>query len=456
MEGSQLPSEVLVIIFQHLDLSTLLGAKRTCRAWQHLIDSSVQLWRARVRQHCVRHPEQRALLDLPLYTGRRRSAARLQHFLRRLVRLRGNLREGRYSVRTIHCLEAELGGARVVKSEEWERNHNYRGVYDMILDDNRLVASVYDTIQVWDMATYSMTNILNPKSLDKPHAATTCFAVLRGHLVCGSQNGLLRLIDLQTGALVSTSRKGSCYVSDVCVRGDRVVSVDWHGTITVWRYREGEAGRPAALEDTTEPGQWEVPRLLAGREVERLLDFNAEFLVTTFKSHLTCYRHGRFYRSYPAHSDVFCLSIVDNWVAFGCKGDRESPVAGLMLLDSEGPPRVIYFRTRDNDPVISLSLANNILTLGDVNGELHRVDLSSVQLPEQGEVTVCLEGDAALDAGECRGPGALLERGLRFLGTLRTHCYRDFVWAVKADCYRTFSGDEVGKIVIHDFLMLDE
>ena len=58
-----------------------------------------------------------------------------------------------------------------------------RGVYDMILDSNRLIASVYDTIQVWDLSTYQMTNLLNPKSLDSPGAATTCFAVLRDRLV---------------------------------------------------------------------------------------------------------------------------------------------------------------------------------------------------------------------------------------------------------------------------------
>ena len=114
-------------------------------------------------------------------------------------------------------------------------------------------------------------------------------------------------------------------------------------------------------------------------------------------------------------------------VAFGCKGDRSTPVAGVLRL-GEGPPqvlsiwpfglktfailvnennirfsiraitvicslplarsisshfnvcnmisKVIYMRTRDNDPVISLHLSNSYLTLGDVNGELHRLEVS--------------------------------------------------------------------------------
>ena len=107
----------------------------------------------------------------------------------------------------------------------------------MILDSNRLIASVYDTIQVWDLSTYQMTNLLNPKSLDSPNAATTCFAVLRDKLVnflhfcnilltllgkvCGTQNGLLKLIDLDSGKGVATTRRNSNYVSDVCVKVTR-------------------------------------------------------------------------------------------------------------------------------------------------------------------------------------------------------------------------------------------
>lgn len=32
-------------------------------------------------------------------------------------------------------------------------------------------------------------------------------------------------------------------------------------------------------------------------------------------------------------------------------------------------------RTRDNDPVISLHLSESFLILGDVNGELHRIEV---------------------------------------------------------------------------------
>jgi len=460
----RLPGEMLLLVFQHLDPDSLLAVRQTCRAWDQLVKSSVLLWKSRVRRHFGSHPNHCALLNLPLYKDRKKSAARLQALERRLRRLDRNLQENKFKVYTIDCLEAELNGKKVVKSDEWEATHNYRGVYDMILDSNRLIASVYDTIQVWDLSTYQMTNLLNPKSLDSPGAATTCFAVLRDRLVCGTQNGQLKLIDLESGKVVSTSSKNHNYVSDVCVKGDSVVAVDWYGGLSKWQYT-GAGIHSRLLE---QEGQWEAPRLLGNREVERLLDFSDEYLVTTFRSHLTCYIGDKFYRSYPAHSDIFCISIVGDRVAFGCKGDRSTPVAGVLRL-GEGPPQVIYMRTRDNDPVISLHLSNSYLTLGDVNGELHRLEVWNLRFPESGEVTINLgserknegkEGQVVVlaEGGE-EIMGTVEEAskwGISSLGTLRSHAYRDFVWAVKADTYRIFSGDETGKIFIHDFLMLED
>ena len=36
--------------------------------------------------------------------------------------------------------------------------------------------------------------------------------------VCGTQNGLLKLIDLESGKEVTSTRRNSNYVSDVCVK----------------------------------------------------------------------------------------------------------------------------------------------------------------------------------------------------------------------------------------------
>ena len=97
---------------QHLDLASLLLTKVTCKAWLDLIDSSVILWKARIRctsacaarspcptpsprRHCSLHPAHLPLLSLPLFLDISRSAARLQKLARRLARLHNNLQDNK-------------------------------------------------------------------------------------------------------------------------------------------------------------------------------------------------------------------------------------------------------------------------------------------------------------------------------------------------------------------------
>ena len=108
-------------------------------------------------------------------------------------------------------------------------------------------------------------------------------------LVCGTQNGLVKLVDMKSGEVAATSQRNSSYISDVAVVGETVVSVDWYGEVTVWRLRKGQK---TGLDNVTGEGRYTVPAVLGGREVERLLDFTDQFLVTTFKCHLTCYRNS--------------------------------------------------------------------------------------------------------------------------------------------------------------------
>ena len=78
-----------------------------------------------------------------------------------------------------------------------------------------------------------------------------------------------------------------------------------------------------------------------------------------------------------------------------------------------------------------------------------------MRFPDSGEVTVNL-GNERKDEGEEGGQVVVLadggeevigvveeasKWGISCLGTLRSHAYRDFVWAVKADTYRIFRFD---------------
>ena len=93
------------------------------------------------------------------------------------------------------------------------------------------------------------------------------------------------MFDIPSGKFVTQVRRNSNYISDVNAEGNVLASVDWFGQIALWKFSSGKT-----IANITEEGQFQVPLLLAGRENERLLDFTSQFLVSTFKCHLTCYR----------------------------------------------------------------------------------------------------------------------------------------------------------------------
>jgi len=439
-----LPTEILVLILTKLDLQTLMSSKLVCRKWQDLISKSVQLWRCRVIELCQQSQNLRPCLEMQIYKDIRNDCDRLQVLYKKLRKVRSNVTSNNYRVRTIDCLLAEVDEKKVEVNSDWTRDHNYKGVYDMVLSKNVLVASVYDTIQIWDMARYKICNILQSKMLDEPLSKTTCFtSVGDKYLICGTQDGCIKLFSLPVGEFLTKVKINSHHLTDVCAHDGMICALDWYGGITLWQVADSNG--TAQLVKKSSDDQFIVPRILSNREHERLLDFTSDFLVTSYKCHLTCYNKTKFFRSYPATSDVFCIRIEGSRLAFGCKGDNSNNYcsAGILNLDPGQFPAVVYIKTRDNDPIISIAFNDKFLILGDTNGELHIVDIKDLSFPTQGEVTVELWNTEN-------------EFGVKSVSTIRTHEYGAFIWACKSDPYRIFSGDENGKIIVHDFLMFED
>ena len=437
-----LPSELMVIVFTNLELKDIGSVRLVCTGWQSLINTSVHLWKCLIRKYCDKKNYLREILNLSIYKNILNSPTKLEKFYRKLHLIQDNLLGNNYRVRTIDCLEAEIDGKKIQKKSE---NRNNKGVYDMVLDNNVLVASVYDNIQIWDMSKYQISNILPSSILDEPHEKTTCFDLVDAkYLLCGSQNGFLKLFTLN-GEFLTKAKHNSNYITDVACQNGNLASLDWYGNITLWsiKFSTFHGKVSVSLECVSSEDTFTVPRILAERECERLLYTSSKYLVTTFRTHLTCYNKTEFFRSYPAPTEVFCLCIQDDKLAFGCKGDANSTSAGILNLDPDKFPSVIYLKTRDNDPIISMSFHDNILVMGDTNGELHIVKVDKLQFPDTtNEVTVEL--------------GQENDYGVQFVSTIRTHEYSFFVWAVKTDSYRIFSGDETGKIIVHDYLMFED
>merc|ERR1719397_1424472 len=121
------------MIFSCLNIDSIDSARKVCTAWQDLIRTSLSLWKSLVIQFCLKDESKSEFLKLPIYRNLK-SAFELECFLRKLVKPDDNLLNNKFAVRTLNCLEAEVKGIRVIKSEDWEQVHNYKGVYDMTLN----------------------------------------------------------------------------------------------------------------------------------------------------------------------------------------------------------------------------------------------------------------------------------------------------------------------------------
>ncbi|XP_023346593.1 uncharacterized protein LOC111715495 [Eurytemora carolleeae] len=284
--------------------------------------------------------------------------------------------------------------------------------------------------------SYSLTHLFPKTILDQDKNQTTCFSLHKDLLICGTENGYIKLLDINSEKILVKARVNSYYISDIKYHQGRLISLDCFGNILHWKLLEVPPFLQALGNESPE-----VPFLLQQRNIERLLDFGSDDLIlTTFKSHITVYKDNAFLVSFPVYSDVFCIDKQDKLVGFGCKGgvDREfvNPVAGIVLIDPTSPPFIprIYFRTPDNDPVISIQLTSRFLILGDINGEIHLINVENLDIPS---------GESFRDLKPSD------------ITTLRSHGYRDFVWALNTDGFRLFSGDETGQIIVHDFLHVD-
>ena len=96
---------------------------------------------------------------------------------------------------------------------------------------------------------------------------------------------MIKLYEIPSGKFLSEAKRNSNYISDVNVSGNILASLDWYGEITLWKVSGDNS-----LENITGENKFQVPLILAARENERLLDVTPEFLVSTFRCHLTCYR----------------------------------------------------------------------------------------------------------------------------------------------------------------------
>ena len=268
-------------------------------------------------------------------------------------------------VEDIKANEDGSSSAKKLKiSEQWRKQHNYSGIYDMVYVKEKclLIASVDNTIQVWDVSgkknssTYKCINVISATVLDYDKDENmidmvSCFYVSEtaDSLICGTHNSKLKVFDLNIpgGRLVDKYYvngqsefhgdnlkrnftgngfiKKTLYVSDLRIRRNHLIAIDWYGGIHEWniisRTKRNEINEHSEhlihlrsftpnfgpmrdeWEDVMKTWWHSVQYTYNKRFSERLLDFSDDAILIT-KDKLMCVL--------PRENDLFDKSSV--WI----------------------------------------------------------------------------------------------------------------------------------------------
>jgi len=148
----------------------------------------------------------------------------------------------------------------------------------------RLIVHVNDSVQVWDTESLTIQSMLSGDSIAE---RSICTAVAGDTLICGTENGYIKLFDLKSGNFLSKNRAGSNYVSTLKIRGSLLISVDCFGEITKWIFE-----KPGKIVFHDDELLTKATKLVAIKVKvrERSLDFNNKYLVSTFGEHILLFR----------------------------------------------------------------------------------------------------------------------------------------------------------------------
>ena len=148
-----------------------------------------------------------------------------------------------------------------------------------------MIVHVNDAVQVWDTETLSMMSMLSGDNIAE---RSICTAVSGDTLICGTENGYIKLFDLKTGAFLGKNRASSDYVSTLKIKGSLLISVDCFGEITKWIFE-----KPGNIVLHDDELYTKATKLIAIKVKvrERCLDFNNKYLVSTFGEHMLLFRH---------------------------------------------------------------------------------------------------------------------------------------------------------------------
>ncbi|CAB4066897.1 unnamed protein product [Lepeophtheirus salmonis] len=302
--------------------------------------------------------------------------------------------------------------------ESWLTRHNYSGIYDMVLNGSKLVVSVYNTIQVLDLDG-NILNVLSEETLNGDGGKTFCYYSNSDFILCGTETGNVQVFDALSGNVLGVYRRDGYSISDIRIKDELVLTVDTFGAFKEWILIGSQLKFKKELNfEGISPSYTEYNR-------ERLLDTDGRIVATSVDSSLYI---ARIQSDDSVLKNVWVFSKMDSILCIVVFGSRSSVAVGtrkglvfiyIPSLDSSHYFKVGSYQTPFKDSITSIcAYGNSRLVFGDVNAEIH-----CCKLREDNDGNVVFDQDSNVFT---------LESG---------HLYGSYVWAVKMDATRIYSGD---------------
>ena len=432
-----LPIEVLDYIFNFFEDDSLQACEKVCKKWARVITCTCFYARKCERLLKLDHSLTSTFNCQKFDTEIRSNPEACKKFYYGLKQLPARwVADAVPQISSFYCKSGEV-------SESWIRNHNYTGVYDMVWlpEQSYLICSVYDTIQIWDMAQYKRINVIEASLLDSDREKTTSFHASGPALITGTSRGRLQAFDLTTSKLLGETTPDPNVDEMVCdIKGfkNRLLSTDWRGLLAMWRWKLSDKGDiEFLLEKRFYPkfpdDDDRVIQKYKSRFGERLIDFNDYIGVTNCHDMFCIFDVNKqdFATWIKTERSVLCCQVFENSAYWGGPGGRlfhyKQTEKNVVVIESND--ELEKYVTKYEDSITSVTVSKDKIIFGDVNAEIH-----------------CLTRDPKTPLGQ-NSFRFMLESG---------HAYKSFIWALEIDSSRIFSGDSNGCLVVHDFWKDDE
>ena len=374
--------DLVEIIFSLLDVPSLEAVCQSCQLWQQIVSETL-LWK-KLAQKLSRYSLQNltVLSSKGLNERFQDHTEEAKHFRELCLKFTSFSEQWRWlepSEVLLNCSPEAVNRDFNFKWDPWWWWKNQGGwIASFAIDQNNLLCGVIETLQLWDLSSNTCVSILSTPRDDYVQGvdiALNCLDLLSGVAVSGSNEGVIRVWDVNTNKLSS-----------------RLDCTDYGAVNSVKLVSQGEGDAPDLLLSGHDDGQLSVWRIISCSNILLLsiissfdnilwcIDTCSKYIaVCSEDSRIGVYNRKHFevkaegeanennIKYLDAHKDaVTCVSVTDQflisgsrdhdvniWKNYTAEDDMDLHSDFQLLWTLGGHEEILHFVAQDDDRIYS-------------------------------------------------------------------------------------------------------